>query len=142
MAGGGDGLSLIEGGVSHTVLFDRSYIRVGTQIVQVVDRELSGITVDEVELMSDLAWGGPDVALDGVDVDSKGHATLEGNDVPARDAIPNLRNGEKGRGCGKNGEEEGGESEELLGKHARNWWNSKEWGPRRGVVLVGQGGRA
>ena len=104
-------LSLGGEGVGDTVLFDRSDIRVGTQLVQVIDGELSGITVDDVELVCDLAWGGHDLALDGVDVGSTRGTLLEGDDVPAGDGIRNLRNGEEGGGRGKDGEKESGESE-------------------------------
>jgi len=81
---------------TDTVLFDRIDIRVGTQVVQVVVSEISGVTVDEVELMSDVACGGRDVGLGGADVGSKRHLIFEGNDIPARDGFFSLRNSEKG----------------------------------------------
>jgi len=65
--------------------------------------------------MGDLACGGCDVALDGANVGSKGRTPLEGNNVPVRDGVPNLRNSEKGGGRGKNREEECIESKEPLG---------------------------
>ena len=81
---------------SVTVLFDRSDLRVGTQIVQVVVGELSGITVDEVVLVGDIACAGRDGGLGGADVGSKRHAVLEGNDIPAGDGVFSFRNSEKG----------------------------------------------
>ena len=68
----------------------------GAQIVQVLVGEFSGITVDEVELVGDVACGGRDAGLGGADVGSKRHAILEGNDITARDSVFSLRNSERG----------------------------------------------
>jgi len=71
--------------------------------------ELSGVTVDEVELVGDIARGGLDAALDGAGVGSESDALLDGNDVPARDGLPS-----------------GGDGDELgFGRHqgrAVGWW--------------------
>ena len=69
----------------------------GAQIVQVIVGELSSITVDEVELVGDIACGGRDGGLGGTDVGSKRHAVLEGDDIAARDRVFSLRNSERGR---------------------------------------------
>ena len=68
----------------------------GAQIVQVIVSELSGITIDEVELVGNIACGGCDAGLGGADVGSKRHVVLEGNDIPARDGVFSLRNSERG----------------------------------------------
>ena len=73
----------------------------GAQIVQVFLGEFSGITVDEAELVGDVAWGGLDDGLGGTDVGSKRHTLLEGDDVPARDSFLGFRNGESGGHCRK-----------------------------------------
>jgi len=79
-----------------TVLFDRGDIRVGTQVVQVVVSELSSVTVDEVELVSDIAVAGRNGGLGGANVGSKRHVLLEGNDIPAGNGVFGFRNSEKG----------------------------------------------
>ena len=81
---------------SVTVLFDRSDLRVGTQIVQVIVGELSGVTVDEAVLVSDIACAGCDGSLSGADVVSKRHVVLEGNNVTARDGVFSFGNSEEG----------------------------------------------
>ena len=91
-----NGLSELIADSKDTVLFDRSDVRVGTQIVQVIVRELSGVTVDEAELVGDIACGGRDAGLGGADVGGERHLVLEGDDVPARDGVFSLRNSEKG----------------------------------------------
>ena len=92
VSGRDNGLSDILADLNDTVLFDRSDIRVGTQIVQVIVGELSSVTVDEAVLVSDTACGGRDGGLDGANVGSKRHVILEGNDIPARDGVFSLRN--------------------------------------------------
>ena len=82
--------------MNDTVLFDRSDIWVCTQVVQVLVGELSSVTVDEVELVGDIACSGRDAGLDRANVGSEGHLILEGNDIPARDGFFSLRNSEKG----------------------------------------------
>ena len=91
-----NGLSDRIANLKDTVLFDRSDIRVGTQVVQVIVRELSGVTVDEAELVGDVARGGRDAGLGGADVGSKRHLILEGDEIPARDGFFSFRNCEKG----------------------------------------------
>ena len=75
----GDGLCHTAG-VIGTVLFDRIDIRVGAQIIQGFVGELSGVTVDEAELVGDIARGGANVG-------SERHPRLEGNDVSAGDGF-------------------------------------------------------
>jgi len=95
ISGKEDGLSDLLADLKDTVLFDRSDIRVGTQIVQVLVGELSGVAVDEAELVGDIACSGRDAGLNRANVGSKGHLILEGNDIPARDGFFSLRNSEK-----------------------------------------------
>jgi len=82
-------------GARDTILFDQFDIRVGTQPVQVIGGELSGVTADEVELMGDVALGRCEVGSEGGEVDSKRHPSLEDDDVPARGRVGNVRDGEK-----------------------------------------------
>ena len=96
VSGRGNLLSGLVAEPTDAVLFDRSDIRVGTQIVQVVVGELSDVTVDEVELVGDIACAGCDAGLGGANMGSKRHVILEGNDIPARNGVFDMRNGEKG----------------------------------------------
>ena len=82
--------------MNGAIFFDRIDLRVGAQIVQVFRRELSGVTVDDIELVSDVAWGGRDAGLGGANVGSERHILLEGNDVPARDGFLGFGNNKKG----------------------------------------------
>ena len=91
-----NGLSDRTADLKDTVLFDRRDVRIGTQIVQVIVRELSGVPVDEAVFVRDVARGGRDAGLDRANVGSKRHALLEGDDVLARDRIFGLRDCEKG----------------------------------------------
>jgi len=68
----------------------------GTEVVQVVVGEVSCVTVDELELVSDIAVAGRDAGLGGANVGSKRHVLPEGNDVPARGGFFGFGNGEKG----------------------------------------------
>ena len=97
----GNGLSDHGAGLNYAVLFDRSNLRVGAQIVQVILGELSGVTVDDVELVSDVAWGGRDAGLGGANVGSEGHILLEGDDVPAGGGFLGFGNGKEGGHCGE-----------------------------------------
>ena len=90
-----DGLSH-EAGFGDTVLFDRSDLRVGAQMLQVIVREFPGVTVDEFVLVGDIAWGGLDFGFGGVDVGLERRLLLEGNDVPSWDGFFGFGNGEKG----------------------------------------------
>ena len=87
--------------MNGAVLFDRSDLRVGAQIVQVILGELSGVTIDETVLVGDVARGGRDFALDGANVGGEGSLPLEGDDVPSSDRFFGFRNGEKGGHWGK-----------------------------------------
>ena len=102
---GENGLSEYKGSASlnGAVLFDRIDLRVGAQIVQVFLGELSGVTVDDFELVNNVAWGGRDVGLGGRDVGlggadmgSERYIVLEGNDIPARDRFLGFGNSKKG----------------------------------------------
>ena len=73
----------------------------GAQIVQVILGELSGVAVDETELVGDVACGGRDFGLGGANVGSERRLPLEGNDVPAGDGVFSLRNSEEGSHRGK-----------------------------------------
>ena len=83
-------------GARDTILFDRIDIRVGTQLAQVFGSELSGVTADEVVLMGDIASTGRDAALGRGEMGSKGHPSLEENDVPAGDGVGNASNSDGG----------------------------------------------
>jgi len=96
VSGREDGLSDLLADLENAVLFDRSDIWVGKQVVQVLVGELSGVTVDKVEFVRDIACAGRDAGLGGAKVGSERHVVLEGNDIPARDGFFSLRNGEKG----------------------------------------------
>ena len=72
---------------SDTVLFDGVDLRVGTQNVQVGLGEGSGVAIDDLEVMGDVAIGLLDVLFDGVGVDSERNTLLDGNDIPARDGF-------------------------------------------------------
>ena len=98
---GGNRLSGNFTGPNGAILFDRSDFRVGTQIVQIIVGELSGVTIDEFVLVDDVAWGGRDFDFGGVDVGSERHPLLEGDDVTARDGAFSLRNSEEGCHWGK-----------------------------------------
>lgn len=106
--------------MGDTVFFNPSDIRVGTQLVQVISGEFSSVTVDDVELIGNLAWGRRELVSDRTDVGGTGSTLLEGDNISAGDGIRNLRNSEEGGGSGKDGEKEGGESEEMLGEHAES----------------------
>jgi len=96
---GGNGLSNHSAGFDDAVLFDRSDFRVGKQVFQVIVGEISGVTVDDVELVGDVAVGGRDAGLGGANVGSKGHVLLEGDDVSAGDRVLGLVNSEDGGHC-------------------------------------------
>jgi len=89
-------LSSLAAEPTVTVLFDRSDIRVGTQVVQVVVGELSGVTVDEVELVNDIAVAGRDGGLGRANVGSERHVLLKGNNIPSGNGVFGFRNSEKG----------------------------------------------
>ena len=82
--------------MNGAVLFDRIDVRVGAQSVQVFLGELSGVTVDDVELVDDVAWGGFNTGLGGADMGSERDIVLEGNDIPARDRFFGFGNSKKG----------------------------------------------
>ena len=93
--GGGNRLSLIAG-LAGAILFDRIDLRVGAQFVQVILAEISGVTVDQAEVVGDVAWGGRDTGFDRANVGSKRHILLEGDDILARDSFLGFGNSEKG----------------------------------------------
>ena len=93
---GEDALSNHPAGLNDAVLFDRIDLLVGAQRHQLIPGELSGVTVDEVELMNDIAWGGCNFALGRANVGSERHPLLEGNDVTARDGFSGFSYSEKG----------------------------------------------
>lgn len=94
----------------NAVLFDQCDIRICTQLVQVIRRKFSSIPIDDVELVGNRTRGGCNLALDGAEVGSTRGTLLEGDDVPVGGSIRDLRNSEKGRGHGKDGKKESGES--------------------------------
>ena len=96
VSGREDGLSDLIANLKDAVLFDRSDLWVGTQIVQVIVGEFSGVAVDEIVLVGDIACGSRNAGLDGAKMGSKRHVVLEGDDIPARDGFFSLRDGEKG----------------------------------------------
>jgi len=101
--GGGYGLGdhSVEAGLNGAVFLDRFDLGVSAQIVQVLLGELSSITVDDVEPVSDVAWGGRDAGLGRDNVGSERHILLEGNNIPSRDGFLGFGNGKKGGHCGR-----------------------------------------
>ena len=94
----GDELSdhSVNAGLNGAVLFDRVDLRIGAQIIQVILGEFSGVSVDDVELVGDVARGGRDAGLGGANVGSKRHTLLECNNILARDSFLGFGNSKKG----------------------------------------------